>query len=119
MIEQIFRSILVAAIPPPSKLYEVTMPESAHMPSAVYAFIGGQSYPTFETSGLTRYRVEVSCYGRTYAEAARLRSVIIATLNGYRDANINDIDLIQRRDDFSYDSNTFRCLVEFYISTVL
>jgi hypothetical protein len=118
MIEEVFFAVLASFVPSPSKVYAVVLTESSKLPAVVYAFVGGQSNPTFDTSGLSRYRVEVSSYAKSYVESVRLRNSITTSLNGYTDENM-DITKISSFDDFDRETLTFRALAEFYILSVL
>ena len=100
MIETLFYSLLAAHVP---HAYPLVIPEGSTLPAAAYTFVGGTANPTFNTSGLTRYRVEVSCYGQTYSDAVTLRSTVKTALNGYTDPNMT-IEWVRSTDFFEHES---------------
>lgn len=98
--------------------YPLVIPEGSTLPAATYTFVGSTANPTLNTSGLTRYRVDVSCYGDTYSDAVTLRSTVKAALNGYLDPNMT-IEWIRSTDFFEHELLQFRALAEFYVTSVL
>jgi len=114
LIEELVYEVLRSVVPAVC-IFPTVITEGTKLPAVVYAFIGGQSNPTFDTIGLNRYRVEISAYSDVYLDAVTLRNTIISALDGYKDSNIADINLIQRLDDFSHEAMTYRCLMEFYV----
>ena len=118
MIEELLYTVLTSAVPDKVRVHAVSFPESTQLPTVVFAFVGGTSNPTFDTSGMSRYRIEVSCYAKAYVDAVRLRSSITGALDGYVDDNM-DITKISAFDDFDHETVTFRALAEFYILSVL
>jgi hypothetical protein len=114
-IENLFFNVLSALVP---RAYPLVIPEGATLPAATYSFVGGTANPTLNTSGLTRYRVEVSCYGQTYSDAVTLRSTVKTALNGYTDPNMT-IEWVRSTDFFEHELLQFRCLSEFYVTSVL
>lgn len=115
MIEQLFATVLASCTP---HSFPVVIPEDTALPAATYTFVGMTATPTFSTSGLNRYRVEVSCYGNNYTDAATLRATITAALNGYQDHNMT-ITKANSFDLHDYELLQFRSLVEFYVLSVL
>lgn len=99
-------------------IYPVVLPNKPEFPAMVYSFVGATSNPTFDTAGFTRYRVEVNCFGKTYKAANTVRAAVISELNGYYDGNMS-IEKIHPIDFYDHELLLFRCLVEFYVSSVL
>jgi hypothetical protein len=114
-IENLFFNVLAPHVP---HAFPLVLPESPTLPAATYTFVGGTANPTLNTSGLTRYRVEVSCYGNSYSDAVTLRSSVKAALNGYTDPNMV-IEWSRSTDFFEHESLQYRCLSEFYVTSVL
>ena len=117
MIELKLAAVLTSA-PPITALvgtrtYPVTLPTDPTLPALDYKIVGASTSPTFETSGLTKYRVEVNSWGNTYSDAVTLRDAVIGVLNGYQDANLT-INLIQPTDFFDSDLLQYRAMAEFY-----
>ncbi|HEY1213676.1 MAG TPA: hypothetical protein VGE93_08595 [Bryobacteraceae bacterium] len=90
------------------------------LPATTIFVVGGESEPTFETSGMTRMRVQVDFWGGSYAEASALRHATVQFLNGWYGelpdgSYIQNIDLIQKSDGFEQESRLFRLMAEFYL----
>lgn len=103
-----------------TRVYPVTLPENPTLPALSYQIAGGSSLPTFETSGMQRLRVQFEARGATYDDAANLRAVLIAELNGMQAAlsdgtTLQNAELIESIDYFDQDPRQFRCGVEFYL----
>ena len=52
-----------------TRLYPITLPENPTLPAIRYTVVGGMSMPTFETSGMNRWRFQFDCYGATADDA--------------------------------------------------
>ncbi len=117
MIEQSLFSVLSSALPG-ARIYPLTLPLEPILPALTYSVIGATASPTLNTSGLTRYRVEISCYGQTYFDAATLRSQLKAALNGYQDHNMT-VNWTSNTDYFLHEALQYRCCAEFHILSVL
>jgi hypothetical protein len=122
VIENLFYSLLTSSVPISgacgSNIWPLVLPNSPTLPAITYSFVGGTANPTFNTSGLTRYRVEVNCYGKSYTDAYTLRSAVKAALNGYSDANMT-IEFMHPIDFFDHEVSVYRCAAEFYLFSVL
>ena len=99
-------------------IYPVVLPTKVALPALVYSFIGATTNPTWDTAGFTRYRVEINCFADTYRKAATLRSAVVIALNGYVDGNMA-IESLHPIDFYDHELNLYRCLQEFYVSSVL
>ena len=96
------------------------LPEGACMPAIMYRIVGGNSEPTFDTSGMQRVRIEFNCFGESYLQAATVRERLRVLLNGYvgllsDGTYAQNIDLIQTMDGFQDEARQIRCLIEFYV----
>jgi Protein of unknown function (DUF3168) len=122
VIEQLFAAVLqaqsdITAITGP-RIYPLVLPTNPTLPAIDYSFVGGSSSPTLTTKGYKRYRVEINCWGDTYADAVTLRSAVKDNLDGYHDGNMS-IQLISPRDFFEDLLLQYRAMAEFYILTNL
>jgi hypothetical protein len=117
MIEQSLFSVLSTQVPG-QRFYPLILPNEPTLPAAVYSIVGATASPTFTTAGLTKYRVEISSYGKTYHDAVTLRSQVKAALNGYTDANMT-IEWTRSTDFFEHELLSYRCLSEYYILSTL
>ena len=116
MIESLLYSVLSTALPG-SRIFPLILPDEPTLPAAVYSIVGATANPTLSTSGLTRYRVEISCYGQTYHDAVTLRSAARAALNGYSDHNMV-ISWTSNTDYFVHEALQYRCCAEFSLLSV-
>lgn len=117
MIESAFYSALIALLPG-QRLYPLVLPNEPTLPAAVYSVVGASSAPTLDTSGLTKYRVEVSSFGKSYKDAYTLRSQLKTALDGYQDANMS-VTWIRSTDLFEHELLSYRCLAEFEVFSIL
>jgi len=99
-------------------IYPLVLPTEPCLPAIVYSFIGATSNPTFDTSGFTRYRVQVDCFATTYLQAITLRAAVVDALNGYSDGNMS-IEKLHPIDFYDHELKQYRALIEFYVSSVL
>ncbi len=103
-----------------TRVYPGNLPEPPVLPAISHRLVGGNSDPTFDTSGLQRQRREFNCHAGTDDAALALRAVLIQEMNGYRgvlsDGTVlQNMDLVQSMDFFDEDPRQFRCMVEFYL----
>jgi hypothetical protein len=110
----------LVAIETGAYLFPVILPENQALPALTYQIVGGVSYPTFNTSGMQKQRVQFDCYGKSYLSAATVRATLIAALNGYKGTLADGMVLqfanyIQSVDHFEDDARQFRCTCEFYL----
>ena len=118
MIEQAFYTILststaITALVA-SRIYPIVISENSHLPAIDYSFVGGSASPTLTTTGTQKYRLEVNCWGSTYADAVTLRNAVIGTLNGYLSPTMS-IQFLMPRDLFDDTLLQYRAIAEFYI----
>jgi hypothetical protein len=97
-----------------SRIYPVALPKDPTLPAIDYRFVAGSNTPAFGTSGAQRYRIEVNCWGNTYADAVTLRNAVVKALSGYRSGNTS-ISYLMPQDFFESDLLQFRACAEFYV----
>jgi hypothetical protein len=100
------------------------IPEGSAMPAARFLPAGGQSFPTFSTSGLQKLRVQFDFFADiengTYDDAMNAREAWREFLNGYSGTLesgtlLQNADLIQYLSFAENDARQYRCMVEFYL----
>lgn len=106
---------ITAALGSAGAIYPMELPEGAVLPALVYRVVGGRGQPSFNTRGLYRARVEINCWGATYAAAVTLRAAVIAALDGYTGQNLS-IQFLQPLDFFDHELLQYRAVAEFYVS---
>jgi hypothetical protein len=97
-----------------TRVYPLEIPQDPTLPALCYSFVGGSSTNTLTTTGIAKWRLQVDCYGDTYADAVTLRNAVVQTLNGYYDATMN-VMLITPRDFFDHELLQYRATAEFYV----
>ena len=102
-MEEAFRSILLSA----SSVTATSGPrisygsaaQGAALPYVVLHVIGDNEEHTYKgPDGLSQGRVQVDCYGATYAQAKLLSRAVRAALDGYRGGNFSGIFHASTRD---------------------
>jgi hypothetical protein len=101
-----------------TRIYPLLLPTSPTLPAIDYKIIGGGNTPTFTTMGTQRYRVEVNCWGATYADAVTLRHAVVKALSGYQSGN-TAIEYLMPQDFFEPDLLQYRACAEFYVYDTL
>lgn len=94
--------------------YPVTMPEGATLPGMCYQFISEIPFRAHSGEILTRRRLQVACWAKTYAAAVTLGDSVRAALN----LNQTNIELITAENisDFKDpESGLYRRIVEFFV----
>jgi hypothetical protein len=118
MIEQTFFSIISGfssiTAQCANRIYPLVIPQDVQLPAIHYFFIASSSKATQDTRGGQRHRVEVNCWGDTYADAVALRTTVITELDQYR-ADSVFIAWLSNMDLFEHDALQYRCCVEFYV----
>lgn len=116
MIAQHLKTVLAASTSIPSSVmvYPVLLPESSPLPAITYQIISGVAEPTFDTTGMRKYRVQVDCWANSYATADTLRDQVIATLDGYSDGVILNCWMAMVTDFYAHTELQYRAMVEFY-----
>jgi hypothetical protein len=97
-----------------TRIYPLLVPTDSSLPAVDYSIVVGTSKGTFTTRGMGTYRVEVNCWGATYADAVNLRAAVSKALDGYTDGTIT-VRIIGPRDFFDYELLQYRAMVEFYV----
>jgi hypothetical protein len=104
-------------------------PDLASMPCITYAFVGGSSDPTSNTSGVLRQRVELNAQVVNPANslspraiAGKIRRAIILRVNGWQENNVGgdgtnvlNAVLLNPGTDFVTEERIFRMMCEFYV----
>lgn len=92
-------SAAISALAPSDRIVWGTLGQGKPLPAAVLNAISNNQGMTQQgPDGLWQGRVQIDCYGKTYADALELSDAVIALLNGYRDQNFRLIALDARRD---------------------
>lgn len=124
MIEQGIYSLLrndagVAALAG-TRVFPVLLPESPTLPALTYQVVGGSSDQTFETSGYQRLRVQLDCWGESYADAVTLRAAVSKAVDGYQGplsdgTFLLDAQTLQTADFFEQEARQYRAMLEVYL----
>lgn len=103
-METSFRALLTSSAPitalaPADRLTWGRLGQGKPFPAAVLRTVSNiQGMTQQGPDGLWQGRVQIDCYGLTFADALALAEAIIARLNGYRDDHFRLIVLDARRD---------------------
>lgn len=101
-METALRAMLVAdpALPVKERINWGTHPQGAPLPALVLNVISDRdnSLHMQGTGGLWQGRVQIDCYGATYAPAVALSKAVIKLLHGHRSEEFRLIQLDTRRD---------------------
>lgn len=99
----------------------VTPPDATKYPCMAYKFVGGRSFPTADTTGGQRARLEVTCWGVAASDAKLLADAVRKALDGFS-GQLSDGTQVSRIallhpgiDFFSDDSLYFGRMLEFHI----
>ena len=100
--------------------YVEAPPDLTKYPCVAYRLVGGNSNPTFNTSGTLRSRVEIDAYAINGSVADELRGAVINAVNGWQqklgdNTNVLDAILLNPGTDFCSEERIFRCMCEFYV----
>jgi len=99
-----------------TRIYPSVLPKGPTLPALVYRFVTSVAQPTMDTRGMARARVEFDCFGETYSDAVNLRSAVVQTLAGYKDANITSQVFNPTADDgFDQDLLQYVAICEAYV----
>lgn len=108
-------SVIAAKLAAVGTFYPISMPSvGATLPGGCYQFISEINMRHHGGSDMVRRRLQVSCWGRTYAAAITLADSVKAAL----DLNQTNIELITAEtiSDFKdVESELYRRIVEFYV----
>jgi len=94
--------------------YPLVAPVGATMPCMVYQFISEQPGRHHGGTDITRRRLQVACWAKTYAAAVTLADSVVAALN----LNQTNIELITHEDTNDFEdteSDLKRRIVQFYV----
>lgn len=95
--------------------YPDAMPSTnAVIPGMVYQFISGRDYPSHAGAGLTRRRLQVSCWGKTRAAANTLADSVKTAL-AYNQTNVELITPEDMSDFKDPEAELYRRIVEFFV----
>lgn len=110
-IESVIASKLAAV----GTFYPLSMPKhGATLPGGCYQFISETNLPNHSNAGTVRYRLQVSCWARSYAAAITLKDSVKAALSYNKD----QVQLItpQNGGDFEDpEAGLYRKIIEFYV----
>jgi hypothetical protein len=111
-------STAITDLVPAARINFGTHPQGAGYPAIVLNVIGGAEGLTMNgTNNLTEGRLQVDCYGVTYASPKQVSDAVKALLHGYRDAAFRIIQHITTRDSREGGSNEadrpYRCSLDF------
>lgn len=101
-----------------TRVYPLVLPNEPVLPAIDYKFVSGSSKPTFNTRGISTYRIEINCWGRSYVEAYTLRNAVKDTLSGYSDG-VTGIQFLSQQDLFDEEILQYRAICEFYMISSL
>jgi len=110
-LEEDFRAVLLAAgavtaLAPAARINWGAHPQGAAYPAIVLNTISGaEGYTYSGPDGLSQGRVQVDCYGHSYADAKGLSRAVIAAIGGYSGANFQGIFHASTRDSREGGSN--------------
>ena len=97
------------------------LPEQVAYPALTYSILVGTGTRTLTDPGLQKWRIQVDCWGTTYADAKNLRAAVMKELNGYSGI-LSDGTFLQLMELIGpiflpYDTAalTYRCPCEFYL----
>lgn len=101
-----------------TSVFPLMLSENQTLPAIVYRLISSVSDPTFETSGMTRYRVEIACFGSSYSQVVTLRDDVISTLDGYQDAYMSCFSA-STHDQYDHDLTQYIASIDFFVLSTL
>lgn len=107
-------SVIVAKLQSVGAVYPLSMPTGATLPGMAYQFISELNMPTHSNKGTTRYRLQVACWGKTYAAAITLKDSVKAALSYDKD-KVQLIAPIDGSDFKDPEAELYRKIVEFYV----
>lgn len=99
-----------------TRSYPVILPTAPTLPALTFQIVGSSSYQTLTSAGMQRIRLQIDCWGQSYASAVTLRDAVVTSLDGYQDQDLQML-LLSKVDYFEKDALQYRALVEFYVLT--
>lgn len=91
-----------------TRLYPLVLPQKPTLPAATYQRISTRPVSTRSGNGLDFVRMQIDCYGATYANAKALAAAVVAALT-------NTGQLQQMMDGFDDTPEIYRVSVDFLI----
>lgn len=89
----------VTAIAPAARINWGARAQGLALPAVVLNVISdAEEYTLQSRDGLSRGRVQVDCYGETYAQSKQLSRAVRAVLSGYRGGNFRLVEHVATRD---------------------
>jgi len=110
-MEEDFRFALISApsvigLVPAGRINMIDNPQGSGAPYIVLQVIGDAQGMTMQgPDGLSQGRMQVDCYGRTYAEVKAISRAVVAVLHGYRGRGLRLVEHAGTRDDREGGSN--------------
>lgn len=107
-----------------SGVYPVTIPEDPVLPAVSYRIIATVDSPTLDNpTGVTKVRFGLECWGATYADAVKTRSIVTKGLLGYQgtvatsdgDVTIQNILRVTDGDVFADVPRQYTARVDLYV----
>ena len=107
-------SVIYSKLSAVGAAYPLSMPVGATLPAMVYQFISEIPMRHHGGQDMVRRRLQVSCWGKTYAAAVTLGDSVRAALN----LNQTNIELITAENISDYkdpEAELYRRIVEFFV----
>jgi hypothetical protein len=108
-------SIIYSKLASVGAAYPLSIPTGGTLPGMAYQFVSEVDYPSHSGAGLVRRRLQVSCWGKTYAAAITLGDSVKVALS-FDKQNIELIAPANGAQDFKDpEASLYRRIVEFYV----
>ena len=107
-------SVIAAKLQSLGAVYPLSMPQGATLPAMCYQFISEIPIRHHGGADMVRRRLQVSCWGKTYAAAVTLGDSVRAAL----DLDQTNIELITAENISDYkdpEAELYRRIVEFFV----
>jgi hypothetical protein len=99
-----------------ARIYPMLLPQGATLPALTYQRVSGvQSYSHQGDSGLATVRMQVDCWGATYASAKAVAAQVKAALSGYTSSAIGRCHLGAERDLYDPETGRYRVIIDFMV----
>ncbi len=99
-----------------TRVYPMLLPQGATLPALTYQRISTvQTYSHQGDSGLATVRMQVDCWGATYASAKAVAAQVKAALSGYTSSAIGRCHLVAERDLYDPETGHYRVIIDFMI----
>jgi len=111
----IIEDVIISKLQAVGAAYPLTMPTGATLPGMAYQFISEVNFPNHSGAGTVRRRLQVACWGRTYAAAVTLADSVKSALS-FNKTNIELIAPLDGANDFKDpEAKLYRRIAEFYV----